>query len=231
MKKLVVISTLVATALLNTNPAQAEASKEENVGFASGAVVGAAVGGPIGFIVGSVAGVLVGDQVNKANELDTVKQELVESNAKSKQLQQEIAMIQENIEFEQNSGISAEWMTEGLTMNVMFTTNSSNLSDADVAAISRLSRVLKEFPELNIRLDGYSDPRGSKADNLILSQKRAESVKQAFKRFGISPARVAINAHGEMTIPATNVDLDAYAMARKVSVNFSTQPTDRVAQN
>ena len=116
-------------------------------------------------------------------------------------------------------------------MNVMFTTNSSNLSDADVAAISRLSRVLKEFPELNIRLDGYSDPRGNKADNLILSQKRAESVKQAFKKFGISPARVVINAHGEMTIADTNVDLDAYAMARKVSVNFSTQPSDRVAQN
>ncbi|TQV84519.1 OmpA family protein [Aliikangiella coralliicola] len=237
MKKAIVISTLVAAAIVNSGQAHAEASKEENVGFASGAIAGAALGGPIGLIIGAATGAILGEQVEKANDLEEVKQELSDSINREKQLSQEIAMIQENMEFEHSStntdksAIDSQWMTEGLTLNVMFTTNSSELSDNDFANVRKLSALMVKFPELNIQLDGYSDPRGTKASNLKLSQHRVNAVKQAFETYGISADRVIAKAHGEVSGTGIEGNMDAYAMARKVSVNFVTQTDELVAQN
>ena len=233
MKKVIAISTLVTAVILGcgSNTAHAEASKEENIGFATGALTGAAVGGPVGFIVGAVAGVLIGDEVEQANKLEGVEAQLANTVASNQKLEKELAMIQETIEYEKTAGIEADWLTEGLTMNVMFTTDSSALSDADVASIRKLSDVLNEFPGLKIKLDGYSDPRGSKKHNFILSQNRVSAVKNAFEKFGITADRLITTAHGEIDNVGMNDDLDAYAMARKVSVNFTSQNIGKVAQN
>lgn len=231
MKKAIAITALVTAVALGSNSAKAEASKEENIGFASGAIAGAAVGGPIGFIVGAVTGVLVGEQVEQANKLEGVEAELANAVKTEKQLKKELAMIQETIEYQQTSAVEADWLTEGLTMNVMFTTDSSALSDADIATIRKLSTVLKEFPDLKIKLDGYSDPRGSKKHNFILSQNRVDAVKNTFEKFGITAERLLTTAHGEIEGQDSTDNLDAYAMARKVSVNFTSEPVDRVAQN
>ena len=236
MKKAIVISTLIAAAIVNSNQAHAEASKEENVGFASGALAGAALGGPVGLIIGAATGAILGEQVEKANDLDEVKQELSDSLNREQNLNQELAMIQENLELEshaqtQNSGINSQWMTEGLTLNVMFTTNSSELSDNDLANIRKLSALMVKFPELSIKLDGYSDPRGTSASNLKLSQYRVNSVKQAFESYGINSDRVLTQAHGEISGTGIEGNMDAYAMARKVSVNFIAQTDGLVAQN
>lgn len=227
MKKVLVISTLVATAMLNTNPAHADASTEENVGVASGAMVGAAVGGPVGFIIGSAIGAVFGNQVAEANELET---KLAEAKQKEAQLTEEVAMIQENLRLETANSLDAQWVTEGLTLNVMFTTNSSQLSDADLANVKRISQILAQFPELRLRLDGYSDPRGTKEHNMVLSQKRVDSVITAFESHGIDQERLLGSAHGELDGFNNQTDMDAYAMARKVSVNFVTNNSS-LAQN
>jgi len=231
MKKAIAITALVTAIALGSNPAKAEASKEENIGFASGALAGGAVGGPVGFIIGAVTGALIGEQVEKANKLDGVEAELTNAINAENQLKKELAMIQETMEYQQTAAIEADWLTEGLTMNVMFTTDSSALSDADISTIKKLSTVLNEFPELKIQLDGYSDPRGSKKHNFILSQNRVDAVKNTFEKFGISVDRLLTTAHGEIEGQGMTDNLDAYAMARKVSVNFTSQPVDRVAQN
>ena len=231
MKKVLVISTLIATSIISAGHVKAEASTEQNVGTASGALVGAAVGGPIGLVFGAVFGSMLGEQVEKANELDDVNANLVAANQREQQLKQEIAMIQENLQLETTGATEARWVTEGLTLNLMFTTNSSSLSDADFANISRISSIMSQFPELNIRLDGYTDPRGSKADNMLLSQQRVDAVIAAFESKGISPERLVGIAHGEINGQTTNADLDAFAMARKVSVNFVTEGHTQVAQN
>ncbi|WP_196138269.1 OmpA family protein [Aliikangiella sp. G2MR2-5] len=231
MKKAIVISTLIATAALNISQASAEASKEENIGFASGAVAGAAVGGPVGFIIGAATGAIFGNQVKKANELEDAKIQLAESKNQKIKLEKEFAMLQETLEFEQKSEMNAEWLSEGLTMNVMFTTDSTTLSDMDMGAIKKLAGILNEFPGLSIKLDGYADPRGSQDYNLALSRSRAEAVQQAFERFGIESKRVQIKAHGELAGMQTDANPDSYAMARKVSVNFTTDSVEKVAQN
>jgi len=230
MKKVLAITTLIATSVFATGHASAESSKEENIGFATGAITGAAIGGPVGFVVGSALGVIFGDQVHKANQLDDANNQLAKAQTRESQLQEEIAMIQENLQLE-TAGTEAQWVTEGLTLNLMFTTNSAYLSDADRDNIDRIATIMKQFPELSLRLDGYSDPRGSKSDNLLLSQQRVDSVIDAFEAKGVQSDRLIGFAHGEVAGLETHPDMDAYAMARKVSVNFVTSGNSQLAQN
>lgn len=226
MKKVIVISALIASSLINF--ANAEASKQENIGFISGALTGAAAGGPIGFILGGAIGVIIGDELENKDELE---QQLNAANHREFQLKQELAMIQENIEFNANQTADTQWMTEGLTLNLMFTTNSAGLSDNDHANIKRLANILGQFPELKLKLDGYTDPRGTKQHNLELSQQRVDAVKTVFESYGVDANRVISAAHGEADGFTLQDNNDAYAMARKVSVNFLIQTASQVAQN
>jgi outer membrane protein OmpA-like peptidoglycan-associated protein len=239
MKKAIVISTLIATTILSAGFAKADASKEENIGVASGALTGAAIGGPVGFIIGSAIGGLIGSEVEKGGQLEQVQLELNAATQREYQLKQEISMIQENMAFDvadNQSASDTQWVTDGLTLNLMFTTGSFDLSDNDYNNIKQVSTLLKKFPKLSLKLDGYTDPRGSLASNLALSQNRVNAVKAAFESLSISPSRIISKAHGE----ADGFDLDglaqkdkgdAFALARKVSVNFIASATEQVAQN
>ncbi|MGX5173773.1 OmpA family protein [Aliikangiella sp. IMCC44653] len=227
MKKVITITALLVASTINTANAAAS-STEENIGFATGAITGAAVGGPLGFILGGVAGILLGDQVEKANQLEQVNQEYVVLQQQQSDLQLELSTLRESIANapQETSG----WLADGPTLNLMFTTNSFALSDTDLANIKRIAKLLNNYPNFQVQLDGYSDPRGSKASNLTLSQQRVSAVEQAFAEFGIDSNRIISHAHGEIST-FEQADRDALAMARKVSLNFIDTNANQVAQN
>ena len=231
MKKAIIISTLIATSLLSVNSANAAANKEQNIGFATGAVAGAAIGGPLGFILGGTIGVIFGDQVEKAGQLDSVNAELAAAALRENQLKEKITMMQDTLPLETSQNSQAQWVSEGLTLNLMFTTNSADLSDADLTNIERISRIMHQFPGLSLKLDGYSDPRGSQKTNMQLSQRRVDSVIKAFEAEGVSSERLLGIAHGEIAGLSNSADMDAFAMARKVSVNFIAKTNQQLAQN
>jgi len=231
MKKTTLITASLLAMTLSSSFVKAEASTEKNVGFFSGALAGAAVGGPIGFIIGGVSGAVMGDQVDQANQLGEVKSQLEDQQAQNLQMQDQLVALRTQNSSTDNNIDNSQWITQGLTLNLMFTTNSAKLSDADRHMIARLSKILEEYPELSIKLDGYADPRGEESLNLSLSQARTDAVEAAFEALGIASSRLTIQAHGESNASAKSGDLDAYAMERRVSVNFFTKQTESVAQN
>ncbi len=232
MKKAALVTSILLGFSFNTSIVKADASTEENVGFFSGAIAGAAIGGPIGFIVGGVAGALTGDQVHKANQLDEVKVQLNEQLDENQNIQQQLVELKQGAQQIKSSlASSAEWLTQGLTLNLMFTTNSTELSDNDHHMIARVSKIVGQYPELKILLDGYADPRGTDDSNMKLSEARTKAVEQAFEAQGIVKSRLIIKAHGESKATAQSGDLDGYAMDRRVSVNFFTAEQVAVAQN
>lgn len=232
MKKAALVTALVLGISLNTTLVKAEASTEENIGFFSGAIAGAAVGGPIGFFVGGVAGALTGNQVHKANQLDETKIKLSEQLDQNQEIQQQLTELQHGAQQIKSSlASSAEWLTQGLTLNLMFTTNSAELSQNDHLMISRVSKIVTQHPELKVLLDGYADPRGSDETNMTLSEARTRAVEQAFDAQGVSSSRLIIKAHGESKATTQSGNLDAYAMDRRVSVNFLLAEEVSLAQN
>jgi outer membrane protein OmpA-like peptidoglycan-associated protein len=232
MKKALITATLIATFAVNINQAHAAASAEENVGFFSGAVTGAAVGGPIGFIIGGVAGALLGEQVEKANELDATVAKLEQQSNSYQLVENELNSMKNKVsEAKQELQNTSQWLTEGLSLELLFTTNSSEISERDQQVLQKLATLLVKFPQLKIRLDGFADPRGTQDANYLLSLSRAEAVLNKLKELGIPQSRVLLTAHGEANAAKLNPSVESYAAERKVSIKFMLEQDSILAQN
>lgn len=68
----------------------------------------------------------------------------------------------------------------------------------DVAAtLDRLIALLKEFPDLEIRIESHTDSRGSDDYNMLLSKKRARAAFDYVVAKGIDPKRLLYRGYGE----------------------------------
>ncbi len=68
----------------------------------------------------------------------------------------------------------------------------------DVAAtLDKLIGLLKEFPDLEIRIESHTDSRGSDDYNMLLSKKRAKAAYDYVVSKGIDPNRLLYHGYGE----------------------------------
>lgn len=81
-------------------------------------------------------------------------------------------------------------------IEMLFATGSISLSEAAKAAIKPLIRRVKYSPTM-LTVTGYSDVRGSKNGNLVLSLNRAKTVRDFLIDHGVRPENIRIDAHGE----------------------------------
>jgi outer membrane protein OmpA-like peptidoglycan-associated protein len=88
--------------------------------------------------------------------------------------------------------------------NVFFSTNSSELREESFNELNQLKKLLEENPNLRIRINGHTDDQGEESDNLLLSNRRAESVKQYLVKNGISLTRIDAKGYGESLPIAPN---------------------------
>lgn len=228
MKKAIVITTLIAASVSYTSNSYAEATKEENIGVASGALVGAAAAGPVGFILGAAFGGLLGGEVHKANQVDELKAELHNVELSKQRLSAQLAELKQQVNVEANSDFQG---SEMLQMDLLFHTAASELDDNDRKRVTQLADFLNRYPNLTVKLDGFADPRGSKEQNQKLSEQRIEAVKQLLVDHGIDETRIFTAAHGESQSVAPKGNFDAYAMERRVSIRFVPQEDQSLALN
>lgn len=80
---------------------------------------------------------------------------------------------------------------------VYFETNKSELSPEGEEEMMKLVRFMADNPNMNIRLFGSADPRGSKEYNKKLSTLRVLTVKKFLMRKGIPENRIIVKALGE----------------------------------
>ncbi len=81
--------------------------------------------------------------------------------------------------------------------NILFETNSAVLSRQDRVIIDQFSDYLKLNPEINVAINGHTDNEGNPADNLLLSEKRAQSVYDYLITTGILKDRLSYHGYGE----------------------------------
>lgn len=106
---------------------------------------------------------------------------------------------------------------------IYFNDGSSELSLRDKA---KLASVVEQFRSKRaykkIQLTGYTDGQGQKADNLIVSQKRADAVKEFLVRLGISKKRIIAIGKGEIDKIVLNKTPELRARNRRVEIKFLT---------
>ncbi|WP_168196299.1 OmpA family protein [Echinicola soli] len=63
--------------------------------------------------------------------------------------------------------------------------------------LARVSRLLREYPFLRLKVSAHTDSRASRQYNVELSRQRAEKVKSRLVGSGVEAARIAAEWHGE----------------------------------
>lgn len=73
----------------------------------------------------------------------------------------------------------------------------SDITPEAAASIDKLIALLKEFPDLEIRIESHTDSRGSDEYNMLLSKKRARAAFDYVVSKGIDPSRLLYQGYGE----------------------------------
>lgn len=81
---------------------------------------------------------------------------------------------------------------------VNFDYDSDMLRDPDHAVLQKFAAVVKDYyPNAVVTVEGFTDPSGSRAYNLQLGQRRAESVKSFLVTQGLQDNMVKVVSYGE----------------------------------
>jgi outer membrane protein OmpA-like peptidoglycan-associated protein len=123
--------------------------------------------------------------------------------------------------------------------NVFFETGRATITPGAKATIDRLAEFLKQNLDQRVRIDGYADSTGSQANNVTLSERRADAVKQALVSRGIEGGRIETHASGAAAPVASNDTAQGRQMNRRATVvvsNFNvgtgstSSPSDKLAR-
>jgi len=80
---------------------------------------------------------------------------------------------------------------------ILFDHNSAIVKSEEAPQVARLAHVLQQaYPSSYLTVRGYADRSGSKEYNLALSRRRAEAVRDALVRNGLSSKSIRIAADG-----------------------------------
>jgi outer membrane protein OmpA-like peptidoglycan-associated protein len=110
-------------------------------------------------------------------------------------------------------------VTEGklISYGISFDSGKDIVRPESYGALNDIARVLKENPELKIRITGHTDSDGNDALNLDLSKRRALSVKNELtSTFGIDPSRMETEGRGESQPLGPNDSAEGKARNRRV---------------
>ena len=83
-------------------------------------------------------------------------------------------------------------------MDVLFDTDSSDLTAANDAALQQLANWAKCKSTHIIKLEGHADPRGTVEYNTELSGKRAQAVTEKLIELGAPKDRIVVTLYGEL---------------------------------
>ncbi|MDK2772519.1 MAG: OmpA family protein [Flavobacterium sp.] len=100
--------------------------------------------------------------------------------------------------------------------NIFFDSGKYDLLPESNAELDRLYKVLKENQKLKIEIAGHTDAVGSDANNMTLSNNRANAVMQYLVTKGIGKERLTSKGYGETKFIATNDTEEGKQLNRRV---------------
>lgn len=107
---------------------------------------------------------------------------------------------------------------------LVFDTGATALGEASIIALEPLAVFLGDIPTVRILIVGHTDTVGNLEDNIALSQRRAEAVKEALvENYDIDPDRVQVIGAGFMAPIASNLTAPGREKNRRVEVVLTSR--------
>ncbi|MDW7708848.1 MAG: OmpA family protein [Deferrisomatales bacterium] len=185
------------------------------VGTAAGAAVGAGlgqaigrdtkstlIGAAIGAAAGGLTGAAVGSYMDRQEE--AMRQALAESEAASVRRELDVLSVT-------------------FKGDVSFDVNSAALKPGAQDEVARVARVLNQYLQTTLLVAGHTDSTGAEEYNQRLSERRADSVKNALVGHGVAPGRVTTVGYGPSRPIADNATPEGRQLNRRVEIRIEPQ--------
>lgn len=125
-----------------------------------------------------------------------------------------------NFKFAQGAGIKTPEtkFTEAkiVTHGINFDINKADIKPESMGTINAIVGILKNNPDLKFEIQGHTDNSGVAANNLSLSQKRADEVKKQMVALGVDAARLTTKGFGDTKPISDNGTPEGKANNRRV---------------
>ncbi|MEZ4399802.1 MAG: OmpA family protein [Kofleriaceae bacterium] len=93
----------------------------------------------------------------------------------------------------------------GVIKGINFKSGSATILKSSNKLLDKAVKVLTDYPDIKLEIQGHTDDVGDDQKNLELSQQRADSVKAYFEGKGIATDRLVAKGFGE-TMPSAPID-------------------------
>lgn len=104
---------------------------------------------------------------------------------------------------------------------LLFATGKATLLPESQEQLKNIAEILKAFPNVDIKLGGYTDNVGNPDSNLKLSTDRAKSVLDELSKLGVDVKRLASEGYGEQFPVASNDTEEGRQQNRRIDIRVT----------
>jgi peptidoglycan-associated lipoprotein len=106
---------------------------------------------------------------------------------------------------------------------VHFEFASKDISADDSDVLARHVVYLQAHPKAKLRLEGYTDSRGSEKYNKALGERRARAVRDFLIQAGVKARQLLVQSYGSEKPVAEGSDEEAWAKNRRVALVYQSR--------
>jgi outer membrane protein OmpA-like peptidoglycan-associated protein len=191
-----------------------ETEKGVGIGTLSGAAIGALAtrNSAQGAVIGAIGGALVGGLIG--NYMEQQQRDF------QKALATEIALGQIRVE-----RISEGELLVGMTGETAFEVDSDVIKPGFYSTMDKIASIVNRYGKTRLDIAGHTDSTGSRAHNMQLSDRRADSVQNYFLASGVYPPRMQTRGYGPDYPIASNDTPEGRRLNRRVDITLIYQET------
>jgi len=141
--------------------------------------------------------------------------------AKAEREQQE---LRHQLALQLNAVLQTRDTSRGLVVNmsdVVFDTGAYTLKPAAREKLAKISGIVQAHPGLKLEIEGFTDNVGSEETNRVLSERRADAVRDYLVQQGVDSSLMTSHGFGESQPVASNDSASGRQMNRRVEMIIS----------
>lgn len=104
---------------------------------------------------------------------------------------------------------------------LLFDTGKATLQPSSEEQLNNIAEILKAYPNVHVKIGGYTDNTGDPAANKTLSEARAKTVMDALVSKGIDASRLASEGYGDQYPVGDNSTEEGRAQNRRIALRVT----------
>src|SRR5580700_4530866 len=104
--------------------------------------------------------------------------------------------------------------------HVMFDPDNATIQPASEEQLHNVAAIMKAYPNMQARIDGYTDDAGDKKSNLKLSEQRAKAVAADLEKQGVPASQISAKGYGDAHPEEENTTEAGRQKNRRISLQL-----------